>query len=124
MDVSKNPDGVVSTSHWLYMTLRRLGRPAEAEEVLAPISVDMDVIENTAYHKLLLMYRGEIAVDEMEGENPATVDGATILYGVGNWRLYSGQPERAGPIFRRIVDGPQWAAFAYIAAESDLAGLQ
>ncbi len=28
--VSKNPDGVVSVSHWLYMTLRRLGRGDEA----------------------------------------------------------------------------------------------
>src|SRR6185436_2065025 len=95
MAVSKNPDGVVSTSHWLYMTLRRLGRPADAERALEPISVDMDVIENTAYHKLLLMYRGEIAVEELSREDPNGVDGATILYGVGNWYVCNGQPERA-----------------------------
>ena len=47
------------------MTLRRLGRPAEAEQVLEPISTDMEIIENAAYHKLLLMYRGEIAPEEL-----------------------------------------------------------
>jgi tetratricopeptide (TPR) repeat protein len=123
--VSKNPDGIVSTSHWLYMTLRRLGRPADAEAVLAPISVEMDVIENTAYHKLLLMYRGEVSPEELEAsQNPDTVDGATILYGIANWWLYNGQPERARPILLRVTQGRQWPAFAYIAAESDLHRLQ
>jgi tetratricopeptide (TPR) repeat protein len=124
MRVSKNPDGVVSTSHWLYMTLRRLGRADEAERVLEPIGSDMDIIENAAYHKLLLMYRGEIAVEELEKENPATVDGSTILYGVGNWHLYNGRPELARPVFARITAGPQWPAFAFIAAESELQRLQ
>ncbi|MFP5245896.1 MAG: tetratricopeptide repeat protein, partial [Thermoanaerobaculia bacterium] len=124
MEVSKNPDGVVSTSHWLYMTLRRLGRPAEAEKVLEPISSDMEIIENTAYLKLLLMYRGEIAPEELAAENEATVDGATILYGVGNWYLTQGQPERARPIFERVRAGGQWSAFGFIAAETELHRLQ
>jgi tetratricopeptide (TPR) repeat protein len=113
MKVSKNPDGVVSTSHWLYMTLRRLNRRDEAERVLDAISTDMDVIENQAYHKLLLMYRGEIVPEEMEAD-------ATTQYGVGNWYLYNGQPERARPVFQRIVSGKEWSAFGYIAAETDL----
>lgn len=122
MAVSKNPDGVVSTSHWLYMTLRRLGRPKEAEDVLGPISSDMDVIENTAYHRLLLMYAGEVSPDELAvGQDPNSVDGATILYGIGNWWLYNGQPEKARPIFLRVTGGKQWAAFGYIAAEAELA---
>lgn len=120
MKVSKNPDGIVSTSHWLYMTLRRLGRPADAEKVLEPISTDMEIIENGAYHKLLLMYRGEIAPEEFANEDPATVDGATILYGVGNWYLYNGQPERAKPLFERVTSGPQWSSFGFIAAEAEM----
>jgi tetratricopeptide (TPR) repeat protein len=124
MKVSTNPDGVVSTSHWLYMTLRRLGRPEEAERVLDAISSDMEVIENQAYHKLLLMYRGEIAPEELAVQDPATVDGATILYGVGNWYVYGGQPERARPIFASVTAGPQWSSFGFIAAEADLHRLQ
>ena len=113
MKVSKNPDGVVSTSHWLYMTLRRLGRAQDAERVLDAISTDMDVIENQAYHKLLLMYRGEIAPEEMDAD-------ATTQYGVGNWYLYNGQPQRARTIFERIVAGKEWPSFGYIAAEAEL----
>ena len=124
MEVSKNPDGVVSTSHWLWMTLRRLGRPAEAEKLLEAISTDMEIIENRAYHKLLLMYRGEIAPEELLNEDPATVDGATILYGVGNWYVVGGEPERAKPIFARVTAGPQWSSFGFIAAEADLHRLQ
>ncbi len=128
LSLSKNPDGVVSASHWLYMTLRRLGRPADAEKVLEPISTDMEIIENAAYHKLLLMYRGEIAPEELSNGNPATVDGATTLYGVGNWWLYGGQPEKAKPVFERVTAGPpserQWSSFGFIAAESELARLQ
>jgi tetratricopeptide (TPR) repeat protein len=124
LELSKNPDGVVAASHWLYMTLRRLGRPAEAEHVLDAISTDMEIIENAAYHRLLLMYRGEIAPEELDHEDPATVDGATTLYGIGNWWLYGGQPERARPIFERVTAGPQWSSFGFIAAESDLRRLQ
>lgn len=116
MAVSKNPDGVVSTSHWLYMTLRRLGRSDDAEAVLAPISTDMDVIENQAYHKLLLMYRGEIAPEELLKENDAA-----IQYGVANWYLYNGERDRAMTLFEQIVREREWAAFGTIAAEAELA---
>ncbi len=34
LEVSKNPDALVATSHWLYMTLRRMNRETEAAKVL------------------------------------------------------------------------------------------
>ena len=68
--------------------------------------------------------RGEIAPEELAAENPDTVDGATIHYGIGNWYLYNGQPERARPVFQRITSGKQWAAFGFIAAEAELLRLQ
>jgi hypothetical protein len=39
--VSTNDDMFVATTDWLYMTLRRLGREAEAEAVLEPVRADM-----------------------------------------------------------------------------------
>jgi tetratricopeptide (TPR) repeat protein len=119
--LAKNPDRLVSTSHWMYMTLRRLGRVKEAEKVLEPISVDLDVIENIPYHKLLIMYGGEIAPEELVKVDAKTTDGATILYGIGNWYFYSGQPDRAFRLWQSVVDGQQWAAFGYIAAEAEVA---
>lgn len=118
--VSKNPDGVVSMSFWLYMTLRRLGQNEEAEEVLQTISSDMDVIENVTYLELLLMARGEIDAAELEGRGVATVDGTTVHNGIATWHLCNGEPAKARPLFERIIAGPQWAAFGYIVAEAEL----
>jgi tetratricopeptide (TPR) repeat protein len=122
MDVSKNPDMLVATSHWLYMTLRRLGRDAEAARVLEPIRADLDVIENGAYHRLLLMYKGTLPVDSLlSATSSAALDDVTTAYGVGNWYLYNGDTARAEEIFRRIVATGNWAAFGAIAAEAELA---
>ena len=122
MEVSKNPDMLVATSHWLYMTLRRLGRDAEAARVLEPIRADLDVIENGAYHRLLLMYKRELPVDSLLAtSSSAALDDVTTAYGVGNWYLYTGDSARATEIFRRIVATGNWAAFGAIAAEAELA---
>jgi len=122
MDVSGNPDAIVATTHWLYMTLRRMDSTAAAARVLEPITADMDVIENGAYHRLLLMYKGELTPEDLLGDaGDDDVQNATAAYGVGNWWLSNGDTTRALDLFRRIVTGPQWAAFGHIAAEADLA---
>lgn len=125
--VSTNPDALVAASHWLYMTLRRLGRDDEAIQVLAPIAEAMDVIENGAYHRLLLMYKGvltpEMLLDAPANSN-ATLHDGTAGYGIGNWHLYNGRRADAEDWFQRVYAGPQWAAFGFIATEADLARLQ
>ncbi len=121
--IAVNPDMVVASSHWLYMTLRRLGRDAEAAMVLAPITADLKVIENGSYHRLLLMYQGRIAPDAIltPADQADAVQDATVAYGVGNWHLYNGRKDDARRIFERIIAMPQWSAFGYIAAEAELA---
>lgn len=121
MRVSGNDDTLAATSDWLYMTLRRLGRDAEAARVLEPIRRDMRILENASYHRRLLMYRGELPADSLlaGGADPLTV--ATQGYGVGNWYLYNGDRARAMEVFRRVVAGGSWSAFGHIAAEAELA---
>lgn len=124
---ARNDDRRVSTSHWLYMSLRRLGRDGEAAAVLAPVSRNMQVIENTGYHHLLLMYKGELPVDSVLVVSPSgemSVTDATAAYGVGNWYQYTGRQSDAERIFRRIIAGGQWGAFGYVAAEAELARLR
>ena len=121
--VTTNPDQLVAISHWWYMALRRLGRDGEAAAVLEPVTADLDVIENTSYHRLLLMYKGEIEADELwdpESEDPA---GVAIAYGVANWHFYNGRAEQGEEMFRRILEGSGWAGFGYIAAEAEIARL-
>jgi len=125
MEFSTNPDLLVATSDWMYMTMRRLGYDAEARALLEPISADMEIVENDAYHRRLLMYKGEIAPEELldlraVDDPDLALSIATQGYGVGNWHLVEGDTERAREIFQLIVEGSSWAAFGYIAAEADL----
>jgi tetratricopeptide (TPR) repeat protein len=122
LELSANDDMVVAASDWLYMTLRRLGRTADAEAVLERILPDMRILENDAYHRRLLMYRGLIEPDEvMPADTEDAVQLATYGYGIANWYLVNGDRQNAERLFRRIVEGRNWAAFGFIAAEAEIA---
>jgi tetratricopeptide (TPR) repeat protein len=123
MKFSTNPDMLSATSHWLYMTLRRLGRHEEAQKVLEGINEEMEIIENRDYHRLLLMYKGKLSPGELLEEaakDSSTLSFASTAYGVGNWYLQAGQKEKALKVFVKIIDGQQQTSFGYIAAEVEL----
>jgi tetratricopeptide (TPR) repeat protein len=120
MKVSKNPDLLVATTHWYYMTLRRLGRHDEATRLLEPVHADMDIIENGSYHRLLLFYKGELEEQTILSSPTDALDNATVGYGVGHWHHYNGRIEEARQIYEGVVQGSQWTAFGYIAAEAEL----
>ncbi len=122
MEVSKIPDKIVATSHWLYMTLRLLGKGREAAEVLEPIREVMDIIENQNYNDCLLMYKGQTNVEALleKAREQGALGLVTIGYGVANWYNYNGELEEAKGILREILDTGSWAGFGYIAAEADL----
>jgi len=123
LKVSKNPDALVATSHWLYMTLRRLNRLNEAAQVLEPIRPDLPIIENDGYHRLLLMYKGIMPVDSLLQDalkQEGSPGSYSVLYGIGSWYLYNKRPDDARAVFRRMLAGNQWTSFGYVAAEADM----
>ena len=94
---------------------------AEAAQVLAAIHADMNILENFAYHRRLLMYKGEVRPDSLlPPGHQSDLDIATQGYGVGNWYFYNGQVDRAKEIFAKVLQGRYWAAFGYIATEAEL----
>jgi hypothetical protein len=60
-----NDESFVATTHWLYMTLRRLGRDAQANATLLPIHKGMRMLEDGAYLNLTLLYKGELSTEEV-----------------------------------------------------------
>jgi tetratricopeptide (TPR) repeat protein len=124
---AKNDDRLVSTAHWLYMSLRRLGRDQEAAQSLSAITRTMNVIENDTYHRLLLLYKGMLPADSVLAVAPdgqMSVTDATAAYGIANWHFYNGRRAEAERLFRRILAGGQWGSFGYIAAEAELARMR
>ncbi len=122
-----NDDRRVSTTHWLYMSLRRAGRDDEAAQAIVPITPAMTVIENDAYFRLNQLYKGQLPPDSVLKVGPTgemSVTDATAAYGVANWHLENGRTADGRLLLQRIIDGGQWGAFGFLAAEVDLARLR
>lgn len=121
MKVSNNDDSIAATSDWMWMTLMRMNRKADAARVLERITPKMDILENQSYHRRLLMYKG---LDKPEALlDTAKADDTTIAtqgYGVGNYYFVTGDMKQARAVFERVTSGGGWNAFGFIAAEADL----
>jgi tetratricopeptide (TPR) repeat protein len=121
MKVSNNDDSVTATSDWMWMTLMRLNRKADAAKVLERITPKMDILENGSYHRRLLMYKGvekpEALLDTAKADDTTI---ATQGYGVGNYYFVTGNTAKAREVFQKVTSGGGWNAFGFIAAEADL----
>jgi tetratricopeptide (TPR) repeat protein len=115
-----NPDNLVAASHWLYLSLRRSGRAADAARVLQPITADLDVIENASYHTLLLLYRGERQADELLATAAEGPSGSALRYGISAWLLLEGKEGEARRVWEQLVALPDWPSFGHLAAEGEL----
>jgi tetratricopeptide (TPR) repeat protein len=124
LKVSANPDMQVATRYWLYLTLRRMGSAEQAKDVLHPVNRSMDVIENGSYHRLLLMFKGELPPDSLvSGSADRALEDATAGYGLGAWHFVNGRRDQAIQIWRQILQTGPWNSFGYLAAESEVARL-
>ena len=120
LESSEMADNLVSSTHWLYMILRKLGRDNEAAEILKPIQKDFDIIENMSYYKLCLFYKGVLEEKELLDANGAAPANDAVLYGLASWYDYNNQKGVANTRLKSIVASPNWNSFGFIAAEADL----
>ncbi len=128
MKVSDNDDLKVATLDWYYMTLMKLGRSKDAAEIIAQVNTNMTVIENDAYFKRNLMYKGELdpelLLETDTNENDRRLQYVTQGYGLGNYFLNKGDTAKAKSIFENVIKSGYWAAFGYIASEFELSKLE
>lgn len=113
-------DNIVSSTHWLYMIQQRLGNPAKADSLLAPIHADSTVIENQSYADLCQLYKGWLPVDSVMPTGEGSPSNDAVRYGVANWYLYNGDTVKAKQLLEELVDTKAFSSFGYVAAESDL----
>jgi len=125
MSYSTNDDLLTATTDWYYWTAIRMGDTLKANELLVPITTQMDIIENDAYHKRLLMYKGVIQPEDIMPLQASEVKDehlfATQGYGVANYLKLTGRNEEARVILDGILRTESWPSFGYIAAEADKA---
>lgn len=118
----RHDDNLVAVADWLFMSLRRCGKDEEAGHVLEWIRPRMTILENQAYHRRLMMYKGLLAPDELcDPERATELHLATLGYGLGVWRFLNGAKPGARDVWHRVVSGPYWPAFGFVASEVELA---
>lgn len=116
---SDNPDLLVAATNWLYLSYLRNGDVDKARTLLSTIHANMEIIENDAYLRQLLIYKGEIIP---ESDLTLPIDSAsypTLHYGVSCWHDAYDRPAEAASIRYLILSSSSWPAFGYIAAEAD-----
>ena len=110
---------LAGSTDWLWMSLSRAGRTAEAKAMLdrRPDSLPID----NAYARRLKLYRGLLSPDSViTATDTADVQAATLAYGIGNWYLVRGDTARARSWFERSIRSGGWPGFGFILSEVEL----
>jgi tetratricopeptide (TPR) repeat protein len=120
-----NDNEIAGATDWLWMSLSRAKRAADAQKALASITDSLKITTATAYWRRLELYRGVIGPEQVvTPSDTAAVQLATLSFGVGNWYLSKGDTANARTWFKRAVDSGGWPGFAFFAAENELRRLR
>jgi len=107
---------LAGSTDWLWMSLQRAGRAAEAKAMLDRRPDSLPV--NNPYARRLRLYRGEIGPgDVITPADTGDVVIATLSYGLGNWYLVKGDKAAAERSFQRSIASGGWPAFGFILSE-------
>src|SRR5258708_3508936 len=101
----KAPDAgeLAGSTDWLWMSLMRAGREADARAMLARHPDSLPVVN--AYAQRLKLYRGLVGPDQVfTPADTADVQEATLSFGIGNWRLVRGDTANARIWFERSIE--------------------
>jgi tetratricopeptide (TPR) repeat protein len=124
MSIAESDDTRVALLDWYWRALNRAGREGEAAALLTGVSADMEVQANTAYHHLLLHYRGEMDEDQLLAGVGDLYRLETVGYGLANRKLLEGDTASALELMNEVTTDSQWPGFGRIAAEADLVRLE
>ncbi len=119
-----NDDMLVATLYWLSNSAARARGPEASLEQARRAHPEMHVLENHAYHRLLLARAAGTSEELLVETAPGSLDWLTTAYGVSVSREIAGDHDGARALREEILASSNWAAFGFIAAEADLARAQ
>ena len=120
-----NANELVGATDWLWMSLARAGRPADARAALAALSDTVRATPGQAYARRIELYRGAITPElVITPADTSDITVATLAFGVGNWYLVQRDTTAARHWFARAVASGGWPAFGFMAAEAELRRLR
>jgi Flp pilus assembly protein TadD len=123
--VAPNPGELSGSTDWLWMSLARAGRIAEANAMLARRPDSLPTTPGYGYAQRLRLYRGELTPATLfTPADTVDVQVATLSYGLGNWYLVRGDTANAKAAFQRSVQSGGWPGFGFIVSEAELRRLR
>lgn len=124
--IAPDPGELAGSTDWLWMSLSRAGRAADAQALLDRRPESRLAPIDNAYTRRLKLYRGEIGPDAvMTAADTDDVQISTLAFGLGNWHLIKGDKARARAAFERAVQSTGgWPGFGFILSEVELQRLR
>lgn len=117
-----DPGELAGSTDWLWMSLSRSGRGAEAKAMLDRHPDSLKVADQEyGYVKRLRLYRGQVTPEKLiTPTDTADTQAATLNYGLGNWYLLKGDKTKARAAFENAIKSGGWPAFGFIVSEAEL----
>jgi Flp pilus assembly protein TadD len=130
VETAPNTDERINSTNWLYASLRRAGKTAEAEKALQAVPPEMtnQSPHTKFYLNLVRFFQGKMTEAEALPPQPPADNSDqevelpfdTVAYGIGNWYLYHGNPAKAQEYFHRVQKGHVWVTWGFIGSELEL----
>ncbi len=114
-----NPDLKVAETYWLYLSFQRMGEYVSSVSLLSTIDPNIEIIENDAYLRSLLMFRSSLDADDLACSILDATTDPIELFGMANWYTWKNKLSDASTIRRKILSATDWTNLGYIAAEAD-----
>ena len=105
---------------WLYPSLRKAGRDAEAEQAL-DAALALGAKPDVAYMNRLLLFKGTLSEEEAAKQmNVDPLQQATTGFSIGLWHELNGRADKAREYYQKATASTARTAFGHVAATNAL----
>ena len=105
---------------WLYPSLRKAGRDAEAAQAL-DAALNLGAKPDAAYMNRLMLFKGTLSEEEvLKQMDVDALQQATVGFSIGLWHDLNGRADKAREYYEKAAASDARTAFGYVAASNAL----